>query len=225
MAPVTLVPCTGRRNAGTSRKEHASRVRRVFHEAGAERAPRAAMAFSKQGARPAISIDGTKFARPRRARGQVLRSDGATTLKLSREQQQVRLYYRTLLRAWGRQHWWPARSRFEVIVGAYLTQNTAWTNVERALHGLRSAGVWSMPTPAECLIGTAFCQPPRPMSTFAACWNMPWPKALGASRDQKMVSQLGPPPPGILPLLGGSGGGCRALPIPAPRGARPSALP
>ncbi len=56
----------------------------------------------------------------------------------------VRIYYRTLLRAWGRQHWWPARTPFEVIVGAYLTQNTAWTNVEQALRCLRSAGLLSL---------------------------------------------------------------------------------
>jgi endonuclease III related protein len=57
----------------------------------------------------------------------------------------VRLYYRTLLRAWGPQHWWPARTPFEVIVGAYLTQNTAWTNVEQALRRLRSASLLSLP--------------------------------------------------------------------------------
>lgn len=52
---------------------------------------------------------------------------------------QIRTFYATLYRAWGAQHWWPAESHFEVIVGAYLTQNTAWTNVERALANLRSA--------------------------------------------------------------------------------------
>jgi len=54
---------------------------------------------------------------------------------------EIRSYYRALYRAWGPQHWWPAETRFEVIVGAYLTQNTAWTNVERALANLRAAGV------------------------------------------------------------------------------------
>ncbi len=53
-------------------------------------------------------------------------------------------YYRALLRAWGPQDWWPAHTRFEVIVGAYLTQNTAWTNVERALRNLRKAGLLSL---------------------------------------------------------------------------------
>jgi len=56
----------------------------------------------------------------------------------------VRQYYRALYRAWGAQHWWPAETRFEVIVGAYLTQNTAWNNVELALANLRSAKVLSV---------------------------------------------------------------------------------
>jgi endonuclease III related protein len=55
-------------------------------------------------------------------------------------EEQIRKYYGTLFSAWGTQHWWPAETQFEVIVGAYLTQNTAWTNVERALANLRAAG-------------------------------------------------------------------------------------
>jgi endonuclease-3 related protein len=51
----------------------------------------------------------------------------------------IRAYYHKLFSAWGRQHWWPAQSRFEMIVGAYLTQNTSWTNVEKALGNLRKA--------------------------------------------------------------------------------------
>jgi endonuclease III related protein len=54
---------------------------------------------------------------------------------------QLRTYYQALLRAWGSQNWWPARTRFEVIVGAFLTQNTSWTNVEKALRSLRAAEV------------------------------------------------------------------------------------
>ncbi len=45
----------------------------------------------------------------------------------------------TLLTAYGPQHWWPARTRFEVMIGAVLTQNTAWTNVEQAMAQLRAA--------------------------------------------------------------------------------------
>ena len=51
----------------------------------------------------------------------------------------LRSFYGALLRAWGPQNWWPAESRFEVIVGAFLTQNTAWGNVEQALANLRRA--------------------------------------------------------------------------------------
>lgn len=62
----------------------------------------------------------------------------------SREDTKIRRYYQALSQAWGPQHWWPADSSFEVIVGAYLTQNTAWTNVERALANLRAAQVLSV---------------------------------------------------------------------------------
>lgn len=48
--------------------------------------------------------------------------------------------YRKLLERYGPQHWWPAREPFEVIVGAILTQSTAWINVEKAIDNLRSAG-------------------------------------------------------------------------------------
>ena len=46
--------------------------------------------------------------------------------------------YHRLLRAFGPQHWWPAETDFEVIVGAILTQNTNWNNVEKAIANLRS---------------------------------------------------------------------------------------
>ncbi len=61
-----------------------------------------------------------------------------------KKENDLRGYYAALYRAWGAQHWWPAESPFEVIVGAYLTQNTAWTNVERALTNLRNAGILSV---------------------------------------------------------------------------------
>ena len=44
-----------------------------------------------------------------------------------------------LLEYYGPQHWWPARTSFEVMVGAVLTQNTAWTNVEKAITNLHTA--------------------------------------------------------------------------------------
>ena len=48
--------------------------------------------------------------------------------------------YRELFRAYGRQHWWPGETPFEVCIGAILTQNTAWTNVDRAIRNLKAAG-------------------------------------------------------------------------------------
>jgi endonuclease III related protein len=45
-----------------------------------------------------------------------------------------------LMRAYGPQQWWPAKTPFVVILGAYLTQNTAWKAVERSLANLRAAG-------------------------------------------------------------------------------------
>ena len=46
-------------------------------------------------------------------------------------------YYNALFAAHGSQHWWPGRTPFEVIVGAILTQNTSWTNVEPCIKSLR----------------------------------------------------------------------------------------
>jgi endonuclease-3 related protein len=46
-------------------------------------------------------------------------------------------YYHELAAKLGPQHWWPAQTPFEVIVGAILTQSTSWTNVERAIANLR----------------------------------------------------------------------------------------
>jgi endonuclease III related protein len=54
--------------------------------------------------------------------------------------------YRRLLAAWGRQGWWPGRTRLEIAVGAILTQNTAWTNVEKAIRRLRRAHALNLPT-------------------------------------------------------------------------------
>ena len=70
-----------------------------------------------------------------------MRKRKTDVVKLVTNEEQLRTYYRTLHHAWGPQHWWPARTRFEVIVGAYLTQNTSWTNVEIAMRRLREARV------------------------------------------------------------------------------------
>lgn len=51
--------------------------------------------------------------------------------------------YRRLFDRFGPQHWWPAEKPFEVIIGAILTQSTAWTNVEKAIANLKAAGALS----------------------------------------------------------------------------------
>ncbi len=49
----------------------------------------------------------------------------------------LHLIYQKLYSYFGPQHWWPANSPFEVLVGAILTQNTSWQNVERAIGNLK----------------------------------------------------------------------------------------
>jgi len=51
--------------------------------------------------------------------------------------------YRLLLRRYGHAGWWPGRTAFEICVGAILTQNTSWGNVEKALSALRYRGLLS----------------------------------------------------------------------------------
>jgi len=98
-------------------------------------------------------------------------------LRRDAKQEHIRNYYRTLFRAWGPQNWWPAGSRFEVIVGAFLTQNTAWTNVEKALANLQAAhllsvsGIRGVPLPElESLIRPAgyFRQKAKRLKLFVA---------------------------------------------------------
>ncbi len=48
--------------------------------------------------------------------------------------------YNKLFAAWGAQHWWPGESRLEIMIGAILTQNTAWSNVEKAIANLKREG-------------------------------------------------------------------------------------
>ncbi|MBI3696081.1 MAG: endonuclease III domain-containing protein [Acidobacteria bacterium] len=52
----------------------------------------------------------------------------------------LRSFYRVLSQHFGPQHWWPGDTTFEILVGAILTQNTAWTNVEKAIANLKQAG-------------------------------------------------------------------------------------
>lgn len=52
------------------------------------------------------------------------------------------IYYQ-LYKSFGPQHWWPGETPFEVIIGAILTQNTAWINVEKAINNLKEKNVLS----------------------------------------------------------------------------------
>ena len=53
----------------------------------------------------------------------------------------LKAVYDTLYEDHGPQHWWPGETPFEVMVGAVLTQNTAWSNVEKAITNLKNAGM------------------------------------------------------------------------------------
>jgi endonuclease-3 related protein len=53
----------------------------------------------------------------------------------------LRRAYKLMHARFGHQHWWPGETPFEVCVGAILTQNTAWSNVERAIANLKTARV------------------------------------------------------------------------------------
>jgi len=50
-------------------------------------------------------------------------------------------YYQAMLAELGPSAWWPGQTPFEIALGAILTQNTAWTNVEKAIGNLRQAGL------------------------------------------------------------------------------------
>jgi len=51
---------------------------------------------------------------------------------------ELKKFYVALYDFFGPQHWWPGKTKFEVCIGAILTQNTSWKNVEKALSTLRA---------------------------------------------------------------------------------------
>ncbi len=106
----------------------------------------------------------------------------------------IRSFFDTLRGAWGAQHWWPADSPFEVIVGAILTQNTAWTNVELALANLRSAralspeGVRTLPlAELEALLRPAgfFRQKAARLKSFVGWLDERYQGSLGQMLSQR----------------------------------------
>jgi len=69
--------------------------------------------------------------------------------------EQILEIYNHLYRYFGPQNWWPGETKLEITVGAVLTQNTNWQNVEKAITNLKMAGLLSLPSlseiPAEIL--------------------------------------------------------------------------
>ena len=72
--------------------------------------------------------------------------------------------YRALLRRFGRQRWWPGRTPYEVVVGAVLTQHTAWVNAARAIAALRARRLLT-PTRVAALEVSSLSRVIRPAGT------------------------------------------------------------
>ncbi len=73
--------------------------------------------------------------------------------------------YDRLFAFFGHQHWWPGETPFEIIVGAVLTQNTSWTNVEKAIKNLKDQGLLTF----ECMVAlphAALAEHIRPCGYF-----------------------------------------------------------
>jgi endonuclease-3 related protein len=61
--------------------------------------------------------------------------------------------YEHMLAQFGPQQWWPADSPFEVMVGAILTQNTNWKNVERAIGNIKDVGLMTLAALSDLPVG------------------------------------------------------------------------
>lgn len=74
-------------------------------------------------------------------------------------------FFQALLAQYGPQHWWPGECPFEVMVGVVLTQNTNWSNVEKAIGNLKRAKMLS-PAKIEALSHDRLAQLIRPAGYF-----------------------------------------------------------
>jgi endonuclease III related protein len=77
----------------------------------------------------------------------------------------LRRAYQLMFGHFGHQHWWPGETPFEVCIGAILTQNTSWSNVERAIANLKAARVLD-PKKMFALSETQLAQLIRPAGYF-----------------------------------------------------------
>jgi endonuclease III related protein len=116
-------------------------------------------------------------------------------------------YYERLLAEFGPQSWWPANSRLEIILGAILTQNTAWRNAALAIARLRDAGLLDLEPlrtagldRLQSLIRPAgfFRQKARAIQGFLAWLD----KAHGGSLDAMFSEPDGKLRPALLELKG-----------------------
>jgi endonuclease-3 related protein len=73
--------------------------------------------------------------------------------------------FNRLLERFGPRFWWPAETPFEVCIGAILTQNTNWTNVEKAIRALKQAGIMT-PAPLRDIAAEELAQLIRPAGYF-----------------------------------------------------------
>jgi len=71
-------------------------------------------------------------------------------IAVKKHKQEPLQIYRQLLAAYGQRHWWPADTSFEVMVGAVLTQNTRWENVEMAIARLKQADMLDAKRICDC---------------------------------------------------------------------------
>ena len=108
--------------------------------------------------------------------------------------------YDALLDEYGPQLWWPARTPFEMTVGAILTQNTAWTNVEKAIANLRSAGKLSAERISRARESTIaglvrpagyFNQKARRLKLWARYFSNGWRRSRGRPTDELREELLG----------------------------------
>ena len=72
-----------------------------------------------------------------------------TTPRLASPEGVPERFYLAMRERFGGQRWWPGDTAFEIVVGAILTQNTSWTNVEKAISRLKSAGALGVETMEE----------------------------------------------------------------------------
>jgi endonuclease III related protein len=96
----------------------------------------------KSVAKAALASTSAAFSRPLGG-SQLIARSLAERVPAPPAQPPLEEYYNSLFTSLGPQHWWPGQTPFEIIVGAILTQNTAWTNVEFAIRNLRGASLLS----------------------------------------------------------------------------------